>query len=76
VTIESNLVLFNHCNAISLFKLAIYTFSRKYLSPTTAIDGLKDQVICQQAKFYHQYCPNIKMDGNNDGSLSERQWCN
>lgn len=30
---------------------------------------------CDEAMYYNKYCPNTKMDGNNDGIPCERQWC-
>ena len=30
---------------------------------------------CEEAKFFLKNCPNPKMDGNNDGTPCERQWC-
>ncbi|MBL8414192.1 MAG: excalibur calcium-binding domain-containing protein [Propionivibrio sp.] len=30
---------------------------------------------CQEATFFLQYCPGVKMDGNNDGIPCEKQWC-
>ena len=30
---------------------------------------------CDEAKFFLQNCPNVKMDGNRDGIPCERQWC-
>jgi hypothetical protein len=31
---------------------------------------------CEEAMYFLDYCPNTKMDGNNDGVPCERQWCN
>lgn len=31
---------------------------------------------CAEAKFFIRNCPDIKMDGNNDGVPCESQWCN
>ena len=31
---------------------------------------------CDEAKYYLKYCPNVKIDGNNDGEPCERQLCN
>jgi len=31
---------------------------------------------CKEARFYLQNCPNVKIDGNNDGVPCETQWCN
>lgn len=30
---------------------------------------------CEEATFFLSNCPNVKMDGNNDGVPCERQWC-
>nr|WP_227671480.1 excalibur calcium-binding domain-containing protein [Psychrobacter sp. 72-O-c] len=30
---------------------------------------------CEEATYFIQYCPNTKMDGNNDGIPCEQQWC-
>ena len=31
---------------------------------------------CKEARFYLKNCPNVKIDGNNDGIPCESQWCN
>ena len=31
---------------------------------------------CDEAKYYLKHCPNMKIDGNNDGEPCERQLCN
>lgn len=31
---------------------------------------------CEEARYFHQHCPDTSMDGNNDGEPCERQWCN
>lgn len=31
---------------------------------------------CDEAKYFVQHCPNVKMDGNHDGIPCEKQWCN
>jgi cold shock CspA family protein len=31
---------------------------------------------CKEARFYLKNCPNVKIDGNNDGVPCESQWCN
>ena len=31
---------------------------------------------CAEAEYFLQHCPNIQMDGNNDGEPCEQQWCN
>mgnify|MGYP002868724279 CR=1 FL=1 len=30
---------------------------------------------CDEATFFLRNCPNVKMDGNNDGIPCEKQWC-
>jgi hypothetical protein len=30
---------------------------------------------CEEATYFLQRCPNVKMDGNNDGIPCEMQWC-
>jgi len=30
---------------------------------------------CEEAKFFLRNCPDVKMDGNNDGIPCEKQWC-
>lgn len=30
---------------------------------------------CEEAKYFISHCPNVKMDGNNDGIPCEKQWC-
>lgn len=31
---------------------------------------------CAEAEFFLRNCPNVEMDGNNDGEPCEQQWCN
>jgi cold shock CspA family protein len=31
---------------------------------------------CDEAKYYLAHCPNVEIDGNNDGEPCERQHCN
>jgi hypothetical protein len=30
---------------------------------------------CEEATYFLQNCPGVKMDGNHDGIPCERQWC-
>ncbi|NCB43381.1 MAG: excalibur calcium-binding domain-containing protein [Clostridia bacterium] len=30
---------------------------------------------CDEAKFFLENCPGVRMDGNKDGVPCERQWC-
>ncbi len=32
-------------------------------------------ISCDEEKFFLRNCPGVKMNGNNDGVLCERQWC-
>jgi hypothetical protein len=31
---------------------------------------------CEEAKFFLENCPGVKMDGDRDGVPCEKQWCN
>jgi hypothetical protein len=31
---------------------------------------------CAEAEFFLRNCPNVEMDGNQDGEPCEQQWCN
>ena len=31
---------------------------------------------CEEATFFLRNCPNVQMDGDNDGIPCEQQWCN
>jgi hypothetical protein len=31
---------------------------------------------CAEAAYFLRNCPDVKMDGNNDGVPCEQQWCN
>ena len=33
-------------------------------------------ISCDEAKYYLAHCPNVEIDGNNDGEPCERQHCN
>jgi hypothetical protein len=30
---------------------------------------------CEEATYFVRHCPNVRMDGNNDGVPCEKQWC-
>lgn len=30
---------------------------------------------CDEAKYFLEHCPNVKIDGNHDGIPCEKQWC-
>ena len=36
----------------------------------------REMTSCKEARFYLKNCPNVKIDGNNDGVPCETQWCN
>jgi hypothetical protein len=47
-------------------------------SPQFKCDGrtyCSQMTSCQEATFFLQNCPGVKMDGNNDGIPCEKQWC-
>lgn len=31
---------------------------------------------CAEAEYFLKHCPDVQMDGNNDGEPCEQQWCN
>jgi len=35
-----------------------------------------EMLSCEEARFYLENCPNVKIDGDNDGVPCETQWCN
>lgn len=48
-------------------------------APTFQCDGrtrCTEMRSCEEATFFLQNCPGVKMDGNNDGVPCEQQWCN
>lgn len=48
-------------------------------SPNFTCDGRQhcsQMRSCAEATYFNNYCPNTKMDGNNDGVPCEQQWCN
>ena len=47
-------------------------------SPSFACDDRKhcsQMTSCAEATYFLKNCPNTKMDGNNDGTPCEKQWC-
>jgi hypothetical protein len=47
-------------------------------SPAFVCDGrtyCSQMSSCEEAKYFLQHCPGVKMDGDNDGIPCERQWC-
>jgi hypothetical protein len=54
------------------------TDMRPDVSASFACDGrvyCSQMKSCEEAKYFLQHCPGVKMDGNNDGIPCERQWC-
>ncbi len=59
------------------------TFSSSAIGQTRAPSSFKcdsrtycsEMNSCEEATFFLKNCPNIKMDGNNDGIPCEQQWC-
>lgn len=48
-------------------------------APTYRCSGKQhcsEMTSCAEARFYLQYCPNTKLDGDGDGIPCESQWCN
>jgi Excalibur calcium-binding domain len=46
---------------------------------TTKCDGrthCSQMTSCEEAKYFLNNCPGVKMDGNQDGIPCEQQWCN
>ncbi len=55
------------------------TFDSAPLSVSYKCDGrihCSQMTSCNEAEFFLQNCPNVAMDGNNDGEPCEKQWCN
>lgn len=52
--------------------------SGKVVNPSFKCDGrthCSQMTSCEEATFFLRNCPNVKMDGNNDGIPCEKQWC-
>ena len=52
--------------------------SSKVVSSSFKCDGrthCSQMTSCEEAIFFLRNCPNVKMDGNNDGVPCEKQWC-
>jgi cold shock CspA family protein len=53
--------------------------SRDAAAPAFHCDGrthCSQMTSCAEAEFFLRNCPNVEMDGNNDGEPCEQQWCN
>ncbi|MEQ1531733.1 MAG: excalibur calcium-binding domain-containing protein [Methylococcales bacterium] len=47
-------------------------------SPSFRCDGrthCSQMTSCNEAKYFLRNCPNVEMDGDNDGEPCETQWC-
>ena len=52
---------------------------KPYQSASFKCDGriyCSQMTSCAEAKFFLENCPDVKMDGDNDGIPCEKQWCN
>ena len=46
--------------------------------PTFSCDGrthCSQMTSCAEATYFLRHCPNVKMDGDYDGTPCEMQWC-
>jgi hypothetical protein len=62
-----------HESAVSLVKIPADALSVSY-----KCDGrvyCSKMTSCEEAKFFLQHCPGVKMDGDGDGVPCEQQWC-
>lgn len=51
---------------------------RSSFQPTFTCDGrvyCSQMKSCEEATYFLEHCPNVKMDGNHDGVPCEKQWC-
>lgn len=58
---------------------AISAPPNKAAQPAFRCDGrthCSQMTSCAEASFFLRNCPDVKMDGNNDGVPCEQQWCN
>jgi len=49
--------------------------ARKYSSSCDGRKFCSQMTSCTEAKFYLKNCPDTQMDGDNDGTPCEEQWC-
>ncbi|HRD65986.1 MAG TPA: excalibur calcium-binding domain-containing protein [Candidatus Competibacter sp.] len=52
--------------------------SSKVVTSSFKCDGrthCSQMTSCEEATFFLRNCPNVKIDGNNDGVPCEKQWC-
>jgi cold shock CspA family protein len=57
---------------------AVARSSDEFTSSAFRCDGrthCSQMTSCAEATFFLQNCPNVQMDGNNDGVPCEQQWC-
>lgn len=58
--------------------LAASKTERELSAQSFACDGrtyCSQMTSCEEATYFLQHCPDVKMDGNNDGIPCEKQWC-
>ena len=54
-------------------------YSGKAVTSSFKCDGrihCSQMTSCEEATFFLKNCPNVQMDGDNDGIPCEQQWCN
>ncbi|TVT68363.1 MAG: excalibur calcium-binding domain-containing protein [Denitromonas halophila] len=73
---------YHHTSPLSLANAALPSAARTTETRPTAqyaCDGrthCSQMRSCAEATFFLRNCPDVKMDGDNDGVPCERQWCN
>jgi cold shock CspA family protein len=71
---------YNHYDHRSVSQAVIASPPSKQATPSNfRCDGrthCSQMTSCAEATFFLRNCPNVKMDGNNDGIPCEQQWCN
>jgi len=76
--------MYNHINVSSTLQgIASETntsvkFSNQTIFNTFKCDGrthCSQMTSCAEAEYFLKNCPNVEMDGNNDGEPCEQQWC-
>ena len=64
---------------LAVFGYALYSKrTADAAAASTRCDGRRycsQMTSCAEAKYFLKYCPGTQMDGNNDGTPCEQQWC-
>ena len=66
IPVEGTVTIMSSRNSSKVATSSFRCDGRTYCSQMTS---------CEEATFFLQNCPNVKMDGNNDGVPCEKQWC-